>query len=248
MEINTQLFQIVASGAKFSTFVEYTPNVSRRPCPACGISRGIVSYHHDTLSVECVQSRWPDVLVAGEWSSSCVVSEGVLSDLIDSNLTGFEYKPFPLPLITQLKWRPTFAYYLLDTSADALLVPILPDSFIDKICPVCGQWNYDEKLPDGSQVGMYPLALKSWDGSDFVAARWSRSRRLCCSRRVVDLAVRRKWSNIEFVLLGTCPQCKISVSTSSWKEKLHIQLVDYKDKFESRNGFQCDFGIPPITG
>lgn len=119
-----------------------------------------------------------------------LLREDLLIGFLEAGITGFKYHK-----VKFTQNAPDDDFYLLEVTG-RVDVEILDDGE-GKVCPIClsyvgkrgGKYEWNQQL--------LPI-LDSWDGSDLVRINNRAHGKRFCSRRVVDLAFSRGWTELRF--------------------------------------------------
>jgi hypothetical protein len=175
--------------------------------------------------------KWMDFLSPKYSYSPLLCSERVVEALISANLTGFKALSTRLDPPVKKTIEPPWPYYWLIPTG-------LPYQWSNKLYSgsqkahkykfVFESADQDElrSFERGRADHLYLKRIpveKSWDGSDFNRFTDQESVGIMgytlCSRRVLDLAAREKWTNVGFYAFGTVERNKLDHLEGPWPPK-----------------------------
>lgn len=218
--LNLELFWLTTSVGQFSAMTDVNWRVdSEDVCPVCKLKKYKTTPIPE-LRVRYAQKKWPDIIYC---INSQVVSERVINDLVDNNITGFEAVKMDFVEVTPKNKPAPMPYYCLQLTGHATFRPLLPPDIVCHTCPICGSWDSGETLSNGMKVFYYLYEILSWDGQDIVRARREQSSLVCCSRRVIELARKKEWTNFEF-LRPDILNVRVRHTEANWEELLLMDL------------------------
>jgi len=151
------------------------------------------------------------------------------SDMLDNGMTGFVAHPIRISAADieseVLRKLPIPQYYLLETTGCVDIDRQLFDEFDGELCEVCHNWcpRPGGKYSYGTKVTV-PL-LSTWDGSDLVAIRNIKNAGIYCSRKVVDLAIEKKWTGFG-IQAFTDGLPKIDLTKANWIDDLAVAVAN----------------------
>ena len=237
--INLDLFQIFSDvDGRYGALAEVHTHSNLVVCPVCK-SRKFEQEELDSprLFVTYAQKKWPDFLGGGR---TVIISERVVNDLVDNNITGFRTVKLKSYSVKPANKPAPMPYYYLIATGQALLNPVLPYENSTVVCSACGCWNLKHTLPNNIEVGCYPLKIIKWDGQDFANTFIEKTFWPCCSRKVIELAHNKQWTNFGFSLpYSGCPQ--IRHLKKNWAE---LFLTGLKKDFQARLDKFPQFNLP----
>ncbi len=118
----------------------------------------------------------------------------------NEGLTGFIAHPTEVVevQIKQLAKLPVPAYYLIEITGGVDIDPNELDEFGGSICPGCGTRWCEGASPYKWEPKRVVPKLETWDKCDFVTTRnWS-TQKVYCTKALVDLACKHRWTNFVF--------------------------------------------------
>src|SRR4030095_16835893 len=175
---------------------------NRSKCPVCGT---IVTYRegYEGATAVCEGesfTEWTDQI--GEFQ--LVVSECVVSDLREAEMTGFVAHPLAITRVESPKLRALAIpkYYVIEVTGRADMNRKHFDGGDGLLCEKCGVWRPRPggEVKFGDKITI-PL-LETWDGSDFIMYQNIRYGGVYCTPRVVELARIKRWTGIRFRTLA----------------------------------------------
>ncbi len=177
--------------APVMSFVEYGRDIGTE-CGRCGRT----VHRHSSEGWSCVVDEgtyWPDVLGAAS-SPIHAVSARVVRALEDEAASGFEVCPMHLAEVRgrRLAHLPEPEYFYLNVTG-AVDIDLAAGGIGDvPACPECFQ-----QIPEGHKPAHRHVPIAgTWDGADFVRTRNLPNLLTFCTRRIVELARRDRWSNL----------------------------------------------------
>lgn len=230
MKVNTDLFWTLPIQTTYTVAVEdnHQPIMKSAPCPKCGRYTRSCIYEGDHFSVVHAQKKWPDILGPSLSTNIRIVSERVANDIAESNLSGYNLSPMKCTGILPKGKKITTSYFRLEAIGKATLLPIIPEDRMRYVCPVCGRWHPDEKIDEKNTVGVWPLSLAEWDGLDFVIANHDCYPDFFSSRRVIELCMKKGWTNFEFD--ARLINVHVGSGISNWEQCFEMQLRRYAEE------------------
>jgi len=232
--INTDLYIVHLFVARFTARAEIDSNGYTTRCPRCRGWKSGMSIVNPKIKLKNTQKIWPDFINSTHRE---IVSERVVNDLIQNNISGFDAIKLDCIEVIPKNNRPPMSYYLLSVHGQAFLRPILPNGIIDPTCPECGCWDSNHILSNGKRIHNYPLKIFYWDGQDIANTKFEETSLICFSKRVVELARKKEWTNFQFLLPGT-NNIHIQLSNPNWQQLLLIELKnEYMEHFFEYNKF-----------
>jgi hypothetical protein len=157
-----------------------------------------------------------------------LISDEMRCDLVDNGVTGFVAHPIRIAAgdieSEVLRTLPIPQYYLLQAIGVVDIDRQLFDEYDGDLCEVCHNWTPRPggKYRFGSKVHM-PV-LKTWDGSDLVAIRNKINGGIYCSRKVVDLAIKKEWTGFGIEAF-TDGLPRIDLTNPNWAEDLEVAVA-----------------------
>lgn len=231
MLLNTDLFWLTTQMTHFSAIAvdDSQPIRNDVSCTRCGLSRHYRQYDSNTYSVRYAEEKWPDLLGPSTTSNIRIVSERVADDIAESNLSGYVLSAMECESMAP-KVKLSEKYYKLSATGSADFLPIMSNERMQFVCPVCGQWNPDF-VHNGYPIGTGPLSIKQWDGYDFSIGLFAHKKNFFCSRRVVELCMKKGWTN--FCFDAYLQNIHISSGIINWEQSLEKQLRLYAEKIQT---------------
>ena len=226
--MNLELFCISNLTACWEVNASVRSDTVKTLCQTCNRARySQRKIYYDRLVIDLADGKWPDIIGCFECN---VVSERVVNDLVDNNITGFEAEKFTKLVITPKNIPASMSYYHLKATGCAAFLPILPPELPNPVCPACGCWDINYRFQNGTWLSNYPYKIAHWDGQDIVDVRYKIAGMDCCSRRVIELARLKRWTNFNFTHPNTC-NVRVWYPQPNWEE---LFLVDLKKEWMSR--------------
>lgn len=224
------LFEIDGGGPNpIGTTILFGFNSQQRKCPVCKSGK-IGRKDWEGCSADIIGKNatvYSDYI--GGFQS--VISKRMLCDLRNAGMTGFIAHALVItsvesPLLLKIN---TPQYYLIEFVGRVDIDRELFDEFDGDLCEMCHKWRPREggKHLFGDKVQM-PV-LESWDGSDFVMMQNIESGQRFCSRRVVDLAIEKKWTGFS-INAFTYGFKKPDLSSDRWFDDLSNEVSIYSQK------------------
>ena len=110
--------------------------------------------------------------------------------------------------------------YFLDSARSGVALERMP-GFDEHRCPTCWRFQFTEDVGQDirdaatEQIGRYfhrplPIIAGTWNGSHFFKA----GIRLACSKAVLELARKSRWTNLSFNCIATTPRARTAVGWS----------------------------------
>ena len=237
--INLDLFHISTDrDGRYGALAEMYAYSNEIICPVCKCHKyEPKKLDSNRMVVTYAQKKWPDYLYC---TNTDIVSERVVNDLVANNITGFQAIKMEFESIKPASKPAPMPYYYLQATGQAELLPVLPYDVPNLVCPVCGCWNRNYTLPNGVEVCFYPLKINKWDGQDFVNGFCEMRYRTCCSRRFIELAHTKKWTNFEFIL----PNTWYALARHKKSNREELLLQGLKKDFQARLDKFPQFNLP----
>ena len=203
------------------------------PCPECGHTLCEKTFKENcTAHLTHADRPWPDILRSPE-NPVWAVSSRVVADMEAEHITGYRLHPLVLSGVAK-KYRPKTDYWLLEICGgivkfDAVLPPELEkwrcarcrSIDLDGICKQLGVQCYYDKAYDVdiSLYGDEDWATSFFDGSIELKV---------CSRRIVELAHRKGWTNAHFGVLHNLIYANVNVDylASNWYDLLVYDVTE----------------------
>lgn len=160
------------------------------PCPECGRKPAHPS-GSVRADVDDPARQWPDAL--GASNAPFLLSGAVACVLKEEGVNGFIAHPVELEIPKRIRVpAPPPQYYYLDITGRMDIDLEASGIKVAGNCPVCFQ--------GGSRSGgeRYVPIVDTWDGSDIFTLRNYPSGFAFCTRKVLELARRHRWTNFRF--------------------------------------------------
>lgn len=155
------------------------------------------------IDIEEKGSKWPDIIGHGTPEHHFIFTERVIEAMNNEGITGFSAKPIRIEKILSKKLREKELphYYCIEVTGKIDIVK----KYYDKLE---SRYAYVGEVTDGKDRTYAQRSMRhearfvpiedSWDGSDwFCMSNHGHFRHYCCSRKLVELAFREKWTNCQ---------------------------------------------------
>lgn len=164
-------------------------------CPQCGSVQYSLEGAFDIVIDE--GSKYPDVLGCAEYPF-LIVSEAVVSDWQKAGISSFHTYPVGIADVQARKLRGVAPPHYLRVEIDGRCQIDLEASgaHVTERCSVCGHVTIEPPMFPG-----FHMAADSWDGAPLFRDPELFPRVNFCTRKVVELARSRQWTNIRFELI-----------------------------------------------
>lgn len=242
------LFSILGKGIEYSAgCMVWHKRIIADTCTCCGRVRHRAVFADATATVTGVQKKWPDILSCG--FGFIAVKELVIENLQAAGATGF--LAHRLTLKGFGKCAPDSQYWMIEPTGTASFVLASTDEIGELFCKRCGMWNEFEAMRKNGNLPNSPIQVVSWDGCDFVMAKFAD--RLCaaCSDKIVDLAKIHDWTNCEFTAYANpqLTQHYVHYKESNWQELLaqSISRREAELRGEKNESVQVEVSQVPNT-
>jgi hypothetical protein len=155
------------------------------------------------ISIEKKGSKWPDIIGHGTAGFHFIFTERVIEVMKTEGIRGFSARPIRIEEILSKKLREKEPpnYYCIEVTGKIEITKKYYDKLESGYTYVGEVTNdkdrtYDQR-PIRREIRFVPIE-DSWDGSDwFCMSNHGHFRHYCCSRKLVELAYREKWTNCQ---------------------------------------------------
>ncbi len=181
-------------------------------CDRCG--RGSSAFvDRVKVRLEDLRGSWPDAIGGdGGGPRRLLLSERAAEELGKLGTEGYDL----LETEIESERNPPQQYFLVSAKSGVALERM--PGFVEHRCPTCWRFQITEDVGQDirdaatEQIGRYfhrPLRIiaGSWNGAHFFMA----GTRLACSKAVLELARRSRWTNLSFNCIDTTPRARITV-------------------------------------
>ncbi|MES2981736.1 MAG: hypothetical protein V4727_05420 [Verrucomicrobiota bacterium] len=155
------------------------------------------------ITIEEKGSKWPDIIGHGRAGYHFIFTERVIEAMDKEGITGFTARPILIDHISSKKLREKEHpnYYCIDVAGSIQIVKKYYDKVDSGYAYVGEVTNGEDQtyhLPNMTRTARFVPIEDSWDGSDwFCMSNHGHFRHYCCSRKLVGLAFREKWTNCQ---------------------------------------------------
>jgi hypothetical protein len=141
------------------------------------------------------RSRWADAMGTAGGTPDLLVSERVVTALKGAGITCARAWPVVIERVWgPLKHKPGPAYSHLSVPG-RMNIDLVASGVTGSLpCPECLRPTIETDNPR-----RYVPVASSWDGADLFRMRNWEIGRLCCTRKVLDLARKERWTNFRFI-------------------------------------------------
>lgn len=184
-------------------------------CDRCG--RGTWAYvSRVRVQLEDLCASWPDAIGGfGGTPGHLLLSERAALELGELGTAGYDL----LETDIEAERNPPQNYFLVSARLGVALERM--PGFEEHRCPTCWRFQFTEDVSQDirdaatEQIGRYfhrplPIIAGTWNGSHFFKA----GIRLACSKAVLELARKSRWTNLSFNCIDTTPRARTAVGWS----------------------------------
>ena len=202
-------------------------------CPVCCVSRCRYNYHPVEAHVKFPTKKWPDFLSA--LGGAPLVSDRVLQDLHEANIADFKVHAVSIYDVPATK-TPPFLYWLLEPlkMVDCPILFADDDQGKGKLCPNCGCWDRSKfprkPYPEPSNFPNPYYDLKFGLQDNFIEAGFNGMYTPCCSVKIIELALKKRWTN--FTFKGSEVKNWIRYKNGTWRENFISSIQKWEAKIQ----------------
>ncbi|MEI6177740.1 MAG: hypothetical protein WCS43_12685 [Verrucomicrobiota bacterium] len=153
------------------------------------------------VDIESIGSKWPDIMGHGNHGHHFIFSERAMEVMDREHVTGYSARSVKIGKIgsKKLREKKPLQYYCIEVTGGIDILKKYYDETPDG-------YNYVGEVTDGEDNTYYRVECSrtarfypiedSWDGGDwFLMRNHGHFRHYGCSRKLVELAYREKWTN-----------------------------------------------------